>query len=410
MAKRGLILLAGTLAGILPCGTATSQTSTVLNNQVQLGDVFADQTLNVVTVDQQTSATTGATANSFEAASNGSTVDMRSNQYANGGVASNTLLNVGAYSGAATNLSTGSTGNSGHAEVTGATLTGVYSQFTSAQPISSVSHIEAPDAEGGDVTASSQAQGNTQSLAVNYGTAGVRVNQSNEAQVTSDGGGVYGVVWGTAKYDAATVGNNVSYAGASGSGAAIATSQNNTAVLGQATQFTAFGQVQDGKTTATIAGNNVSAVNNGFVLNANVQQYNSAYQRAQAETSAYNFGAVAATASGVGNTALLGDIGGEIIIDASQINDVGGIDAVASTTGQDGYDGQATAVATGNAITGYACADCNGRLTANSSQVNGADVGATATTTMNGSVRSATGIATAVGNTATYYLSKPSGQ
>ena len=59
---------------------------------------------------------------------------MRSNQYANGGVASNTLLNVGAYSGAATNLSTGSTGNSGHAEVTGATLTGVYSQFTSAQP------------------------------------------------------------------------------------------------------------------------------------------------------------------------------------------------------------------------------------------------------------------------------------
>lgn len=410
MAKRGLILLAGTIAGILPCGAATSQTSTVLNNQVQFGDVFADQTLNVVTVDQQTSATTGATANSFEAASDGQAVDMRSNQYANGGVATNTRLNVGAYSGAATNLSTVSTGNSGYAEVKGATMTGVYSQFTAATPISSVSHIEAPDAEGGDVTSTSQALGNTQSLGVSYGTAGVRVNQSNAAQVTSDGGGVYGVVWGKAKYDAATIANNVSYNGDSGSGAALAVWQNNTATVGQATQFTAFGQVQDGQTTATITGNNVSAVNSGFVLDANVQQTNQAYQRAQAWTSAYDFGAVAATASGIGNSATLGDIGGEIVIDATQLNGGGGIEAEAQTEGQDGYDGQATAMATGNAITGYACADCKGRMTVTSSQTNAADVGATATTTLNGSARSATGVATAVGNTATYYLSKPSGQ
>lgn len=372
--------------------------------------MFADQTLNVVTVSDQTSATTGATANSFEAASDRQNVDMRSNQYANGGVATNTRLNVAGYSGDATNLSTVSTGNSGNAQVTGATMTGVYSQFTAAQPISSISHIEAPDAEGGDVTATSQALGNTQSLGVSYGTAGLRVNQSNAAQVTSDGGGVYGVVWGKAKYDAATIANNVSYNGDSGSGAAIAVWQNNTATLGQATQFTAFGQVQDGQTTATITGNNVSAVNNGFVLDANIQQTNQAYQRAQAWTSAYNFGAVAATASGVGNSALVGDIGGEVVIDATQINEVGGVEAEAQTVGQDGYDGQATATATGNAITGYACADCNGRMTVNASQTNSADVGASATTTMNGSVRSATGVATAVGNTATYYLSRPSGQ
>ena len=52
MRRRGLILLAGTLVGILPCGAATSQTapSPVLNNQVQLGDVFSGQTLNVENV------------------------------------------------------------------------------------------------------------------------------------------------------------------------------------------------------------------------------------------------------------------------------------------------------------------------------------------------------------------------
>lgn len=372
--------------------------------------MFADQTLNVVTVDQQTSATTGATANSFEAASDRQAVDMRSNQYANGAVATNTRLNVGASSGAATNLSTVSTGNSGHAAVKGATMTGVYSQFTADTPISSVSHIEAPDAEGGDVTSTSQALGNTQSLAVSYGTAGLRVNQSNAAQVTSDGGGVYGVVWGKAKYDAATIANNASYNGDSGSGAAIAVSQTNSATLGQAAQFTAFGQVQDGQTTATITGNNVSAVNSGFVLDAKVQQTNQAYQRAQAWTSAYSFGAVASTASGVGNSALIGDIGGEVVIDATQLNTGGGIEAEAQTEGQDGYDAQSTAMATGNSITGYACADCKGRMTVTSSQTNSADVGATATTTVNGQARSVTGIATAVGNTATYYLSRPSGQ
>lgn len=412
MGKRGLILLAGTLAVILPCGAATSQTapSSVLNTQIQLGDVFATQTLNVETVTDQTAAASGATANSYEAASTGNNIDMRSNQTAGGGVTAYTQVNVGSNSGATTTTTAAAAGNSGFAGVTGATMTGVFTQTTNAVPIASINKIEAAEAQAGDVSASSQALGNSQSLSVSAGTAGLRVNQTNAAQVTSDGGGVYGLVVGKAGFDAATIANNVSYSGDSGSGTALAVSQNNTADLTQAAQFTNYGQVQEAKTTAQATGNNVSAVNSGFVLDATVQQHNQSYVRAQAEGTAAYFGAVSTTASGVGNNALLGDVGGEVLIDNTQVNDGGGIDSIASTTAQDGYDATATATATGNSVTGYACAACEGRMSVANSQTNTSEVGASATTTTTGTVRSATGVATAVGNTATYYVSRPAGQ
>lgn len=397
---------------ILPCGAATSQTapSSVLNTQIQLGDVFATQTLNVETVTDQTAAASGATANSYEAASTANNIDMRSNQTAGGGVTAYTQVNVGSNSGATTTTTAAAAGNSGFAGVTGATMTGVFTQTTNAVPIASINKIEAAEAQAGDVSASSQALGNSQSLSVSAGTAGLRVNQTNAAQVTSDGGGVYGLVVGKAGFDAATIANNVSYSGDSGSGTALAVSQNNTADLTQAAQFTNYGQVQEAKTTAQATGNNVSAVNSGFVLDATVQQHNQSYVRAQAEGTAAYFGAVSTTASGVGNNALLGDVGGEVLIDNTQVNDGGGIDSIASTTAQDGYDATATATATGNSVTGYACAACEGRMSVANSQTNTSEVGASATTTTTGTVRSATGVATAVGNTATYYVSRPAGQ
>ena len=95
MARRAKILLVGTLVAILPCGATTSQTlpSVVLNNQVQLGDVFSQQTLNVVEVSDQTTADTTATGNAFEATVSGD-VDMRSNQTLQADVTADTRVNV----------------------------------------------------------------------------------------------------------------------------------------------------------------------------------------------------------------------------------------------------------------------------------------------------------------------------
>ncbi|HEX5379438.1 MAG TPA: holdfast anchor protein HfaD, partial [Phenylobacterium sp.] len=354
MPKRGLILLAGTLAGILPCGAATSQTtpSSVLNNQVQLGDVFSTQTLNVETVTDQTVGESHATGNQYQASVDGQDIDVRLNQTANGNVTGDTRLNVAADSGAVTQITTTAVGNAGEAGVTGGTLTGVMTQTTGPAAIAGISHIEAPDGRAGDVDSLTQSQGDSQVLSVSAGTAGVRVNQSNAAQVTSNGGGVYGYVSGAAQFQAQTMANDVTYSGDNGSGARIAVSQQNNAALTQAAQFTAFGQVQDGKTIASAAGNNLDAVNEGFLLDAAVDQRNHAYVRAQSETGAASFGALTASANGVGNSAVVGDIGGELVLDNTQVNDGGGIEVLATTSGGDGYDAYANATAAGNAVTG----------------------------------------------------------
>ncbi|MDO8379989.1 holdfast anchor protein HfaD [Phenylobacterium sp.] len=406
MLKRGPILLAGILAGILPCGVATSQTSTALNNQVQLGDVFSQQTLNVETVTDSTTANTTATANVYAASTDGGDLDVRSNQTSSGDVVADTVLNVAANSGAATNLTTTASGNLGDASIYGGTLTGVFTQATTASTLYAHSHIEAPNAQTGDVATSAQAVGNNQNLGVSVAAAGVRVNQANAGTAYSDGGGVYGLVTGTAEMTAGAMGNNVSLSGDGGSGVRMIADQQNTAANTHASHFTAFGQVQDAKTTAVAAGNNLNVVNEGYLLDATVNQGNQAYVRAQAESSAANFGAGAAVASGVGNSAVMGDIGGEVIIDNTQFNEGGGIEAVAAWTGGEGYDGLASATATGNSALGYSCSDCSGRLTVANSQTNTVDVGATATATMT-TGRSVSGVANAVGNTATYYVSRP---
>ncbi len=83
------------------------------------------------------------------------------------------------------------------------------------------------------------------------------------------------------------------------------------------------------------------------------------------------------------------------------------MDVIASSSGTDGYDLGSTATAMGNAFTGYACSTCSGTLTAHNSQINSADIGASSSLSVGSSARSATGVATAVGNSATFYVSHP---
>lgn len=413
MARRAKILLVGTLAAILPCGAATSQTapSSVLNNQIQLGDVFSQQTLNVVEVTDQTVGATTATGNGFTAGADRYDADVRSYQEVNGAVSADTRVNVTGHSGDVVSLSTKASGNSGFANGYGATMTGVYTQATTAgASVTGHSHVEAPDGSAGEISSQTQAAGNAQTVGLDYASTGARIGQNNAATVTTDGGGVYGYVSGTASFGATTAANDVTLSGANGSAARVIVDQNNVAGLTQAAQFTAFGNVQNALTTATAAGNNINASNQGHLLDVDARQSNTAYVRAQADSNAYQYGSGSAVASGVGNSIVAGDIGGELLIDTTQYNDQGGIEAVASFTGAEGYDASANASAVGNSVMGYACSDCEGRMSANNSQISNADVGAQSLVTVTGSGRSAHGVSNAMGNSATYYVSRPSGQ
>ena len=75
-------LIAGTSIAILTSAAATSQTydSVVVSDQVQTGDIFSGQTLDVVEVTEATTAVTTATGAAFDGSADGVTLDVRANQ------------------------------------------------------------------------------------------------------------------------------------------------------------------------------------------------------------------------------------------------------------------------------------------------------------------------------------------
>ena len=123
---------------------------------------------------------------------------------------------------------------------------------------------------------------------------------------------------------------------------------------------------------------------------------------------AYDYGLGGAQAYGVANSNLAGNNGQYVDIDNSQFNS-GGVETSATFQGNGGYDSYSSSVAMGNAVTGYACSECQGTLQANSTQVNTGGVSATSTVNITGSGRSITGNATAVGNNASFWVSSPGG-
>ncbi|HEX2558736.1 hypothetical protein, partial [Phenylobacterium sp.] len=112
------ILLAGTLVATAPFAAATSYAqSSVLNEQIQLGDLFSSQTLNVEEVTDQTVGVATSTANSFDARVDGGDLDVTSYQESGGAVGSQVTANVTVNSGASTSLSSNASGNIGDAAV-----------------------------------------------------------------------------------------------------------------------------------------------------------------------------------------------------------------------------------------------------------------------------------------------------
>lgn len=403
MPRRALLLLAGTTIAIAPCGAATSQ----VLNQVQLGDVFSTQSLNVETVTETTEASTTATANQASLGADGVDMDVRSYQESGGRVGADTRMSVGYSSGQTTDLYTGAAGNMGEAAVIGGTMTGVITQTVSPSEITAYSYTSARNGRTDNVASVSQAAGNDQALGVSAGAAGVRVNQHNEGEIFAGGGGEYAYVPGVADFQGDAAGNRTTLNGDGGSAERIIASQNNAAGSVEASQYTAFGSVQDGTTRTTAAGNSLNAYNEGYLLDTTATQLNNAYVRSEAKSQAVLYGAGQSTADAVGNMLLAGDVGGELVLDATQTNSGGGVEAIADFTGEDGYDAHVAATATGNSATGYACADCQGVISVNSNQTNDADVAANASSSVAVSGRSVTGVSKAVGNSATYYVTRP---
>ena len=387
---------------MLASGVATSQTTQATNDQLNVGGLFAEQTLNVVTADEGVTATTTAGANTFGMTVNGADGGLTSNQVNQGVVTAHGVVNVSGSLGDSSNVTTTAVGNSGTATAAYGTLSGFMVQTNSAA-VTARSQIEGETAQAGDVVESSLAAGNSQGLLLVNGAMGARVSQKNEADVAADGGAIIQYVAGTSVIAGTAAGNNIDLTGANGSAARVITDQNNVADNVTATKFAAYGNSYLTTTAATASGNNLNASNDGTLLDVASHQVNTAYVRAQAEATSYEFGGAQVTAYGVGNSAMAANYNGPgLVLDNVQVNDGGGVEVIASFEGNTGYDAGSNATAIGNAVSGYVCNQCSGSMTASNSQSNNVDVSARSTVTLNGGARSVVGISTATGNNATF--------
>jgi hypothetical protein len=396
------------------CGAATSHAqdaapSDVFNNQVQVGDVFSQGTLNVVTVEEGVQQDTSATGNAVQVYADQADMSVTSNQTLTGSVVAQTVVDVSDNLGADSAVSTTALGNTSDVGINQGTVTGVLTQIsTFSDNVTARTQIEGPTAEAGDLITATTAVANNQSLSLTNGAAGVRTNQTNGADVLADGGAIMQYVSGTAAVSGVAVGNNLSSVGDSNSAQRLAISQTNESSLVQASKFTAYGNAQTSITSTTAVGNASNVLNQGPLLDVTNQQVNSAYVRSQSEGTAYQFGAAQVSAYGAGNSAIAGNSGAELMLDNTQWNAGGGVEVIAVFAGTDGYDAYGQATAVGNDVTGYACSDCTGTMDVTNRQTNNADVGASSSVTVgNQGARSVVGTSVATGNNASFYVTRP---
>lgn len=345
------------------------------------------------------------------AGADGADMAVTSNQTMAGSAISQTVVDMTTSQPDSLYVSNAATGNAADASIQGAaTLTGVITQQTDASPaITAISQIEGADAQAGDVTQVTSAAGNSTTLSFDNSAGGVRVNQTGGASVLADGGAIVQYVAGTADVSGQATGNSVISVGQNESAERLAIYQSNSGALVQASKFTAYGNSNLSTTSTVATGNQTATINQGALLDVDNTQINAAYVRSQSEATSYQFGGATVDATATGNSVLAGEYGPEVVLNNDQFNGAGGVEAIASFQGQEGYDATVRANAIGNDATAYACSECAGTVNVNSRQVNQGDVAATSSITVGGTSRSLYGVSTAVGNNAAFYVSRPNG-
>lgn len=387
--------------------------STVNNTQVQLGDVFSTQTLNVVDVSDSTTATTSASGNTVSSAVVSGSLNVQSSQTMSANANAQTTVNVTTNAGAQAVLNTSALGNGSDAgSFEGAPVTGVISQTAGPVQILATSNFNAQNAQTG-VDSSSVASFGVQAIANSHGvtvsdtSANTTTTQTSSAQTEADGGAVLKYTPGTAAASATGVSNNLTGAGSGNASQTLTATQTMNGPLTQATQSINLGNGQTIQSNATASANNIYVSNENGPLAVTDSQTNSGFTFAQSVATGFEFGSGQASSDAVADSVLVGNAGAQTSLDNTQSNS-GGVAANASFSGNNGFDAASSATAMGNAATGFACSDCNGVVNVNNNQMNSGGVSATSTIEVAAPNRSVNASATAVGNNATFYVSKPS--
>ena len=416
MAKPARIRLAGTIAATALCAAAATEAaaqtppddSVVLNQQLQLGDVFSHQTLNVVDAQEQVTVSTSAQGNSASGAVENGSITLQSDQDMRGDAVATTDMTFGGDTWGVVNATTQAQGNYLAVSAYDADLTVDATQSNSGGLVSATSQLGDDDARllgGAYINAS--AISNTVAMYGEGSSVGGTIDQSSTATVRAYNRIETQYIPAEAVIDSQAIVNAVQVTSGQTSGQNLSIIQSSTGDLVEAESSANSGNAWDLAGRARAAANQAVLYNEGGSVVAASSQDNTAFVRAAATTTAYDYGRAEAHARGAANELSVGNNDIYVEIDNSQFNS-GGVAVTATFSGTNGYDVYVGADAVGNSVTGYACSECEGYLEARNSQTNGGDVSAAADTTVAGSTRAVITGANAVGNSASFYVSRPS--
>lgn len=332
---------------------------------------------------------------------------MQSTQQVSGNVYAETQMNVATRSGDVTSISTAATGNSAESNVEDTGLSGSSVQSANGVTVQAFSRYAGPNASTGALSVSTQAVINSQGIGLTNATGDFTVSQDSDSNAFADNGVTLNYTDGVAVSSALATVNNVTATGLGFSNQTLDVTQVSTGTDASATSFTFAGNAQDITSQATATGNNLSSTNEGGVYNVTANQSNSSAIYAESYLSSFQFGGATSNGYGVGNSVMAGQFGPEIVLDNTQVN-TGGVSVLSTFVGDNGYDAYSSATAIGNAVTGFACSDCvPGRMSVNNSQTNSANIGATGSLSVTGANRQVNSVSSATGNTATFYVNRP---
>jgi hypothetical protein len=382
--------------------------SPVVIDQVQLGDVFAGQVLNVVDAQDQVTVSTSAQGNSASGTVENDSIRVQSSQDMRGSARANTDLTLGGDTVGAINATTQAGGNSLAAGAYDADLDVDATQSNTGGEVVANTTVGDDTARllGGAAVGSS-AVSNTVALGGEAARVTGSIDQSSDTTVQAGVLAETQYIPAEAAFEAQAIANAVAVSSTAASSQDLSIRQRSSGDFVDADASANAGNAWDLAGRARAAGNQAILYNSGGSVVAASDQANSAQVRASALTTAYDYGRAEARARSAGNELSVGNNDVYVEIDSAQFNS-GGVDATATFSGTNGYDAYVGAEAVGNAVTGYACSECEGRLIANSSQTNDGDVSATANTSVAGSGRAVITGANAIGNAASFYVSRPS--
>jgi hypothetical protein len=412
MAKPARIRLAGTIAATVLCAAAATEAAAqdgtiVLNQQLQLGDVFAGQTLNVVDSQDQVTVQTSTQGNSASGAVYNGSITVQSDQTMQGDAVATTDITLGGDTWGVVNATTQAGGNYLAVSAYDAALTLDAAQTTDNGVISATTEV-------GDSTARLHAGAAVGASAISntvavYGQASVvsgTINQSSSAIVRSFGRIESQYIPAEASVASQAIVNAIAVSSDRTSGQDLSIAQRSFGSFLEAEASANAGNAWDLAARARATANQAVLYNEGgSVVNASDQR-NSSFVRASALTTAYDYGRAEAYARGAANELSVGNNDIYVEIDNTQFN-TGGVDVISTFSGTNGYDVSVGADAVGKSVTGYGCSECEGRLEARNTQTNTGDVSAVANTTVAGSNRSVITGANAVGNSASFFVSRP---